>query len=51
MIIGLNFWVLSIKYEIKDLMDKETRMWFQRSKAHWSTHGDKNSNYFHSRAT
>lgn len=26
MITGLNFWVLSIKYEIKDLMDKETRV-------------------------
>jgi len=37
MITGLNFWVLSIKYKIKDLIDKETCMWFQRSKAHWTT--------------
>ena len=51
MITSLNFQVLSIKREIKDLMDKETCMWFQRSKAHSATHGDKNSNYFHSRAT
>ena len=50
MITGLNFRVLSIKYEIKDLMDKETHMWFQRSKALWATHGDKNSKYFHSKA-
>ena len=51
MIVGLNFQVLLIKYEIKDLMDKETCMWFQRSKTNQAAHGDKNSNYFYSRAT
>ena len=33
------------------LLDKETRMWFRRSRALWAIHGDKNSKYFHSRAT
>ena len=32
-------------------MDKENRMWLQRSKTHWAVQGDRNTRYFHSRAT
>ena len=40
-----------LKTEVNDLLDKETRMWFQRSRSPWAVHGDKNSKYFHRRAT
>ena len=32
-------------------MDKENRLWFQRSKVLWAKQGDRNSKYFHSQAT
>ena len=32
-------------------MDREARMWAQRSRLLWAGHGDKNMRYFHSRAT
>ena len=48
---GNNSWVRALKEEINDLMDKETRMWLQWSKALWASHGDINSKYFHNRAT
>ena len=51
LIIGINFWARGLRDEVNDLLDKETTMWFQRSRALWATHGDKNSKYFHSRAT
>ena len=40
-----------LRNEVNKLLDKETRMWFRRSRALWAIHGDKNSKYFHSRAT
>ena len=46
-----NFRVLELRSEVNDLPDKENRMWFQRSWSLWTVHGDKNSKYFHSRAT
>ncbi|KAL0009461.1 hypothetical protein SO802_010963 [Lithocarpus litseifolius] len=48
---GVNHRIRELKREISKLMDKENRMWFQRSKALWATNGDKNSKFFHSRAT
>nr|POF12076.1 hypothetical protein CFP56_08843 [Quercus suber] len=48
---GVNFKARMLKSEVNDLMEKETRMWFQRSHSLWATFGDKNSKYFHSRAT
>ena len=48
---GQNFKIQRLKQEITELMDKENRLWFQRSKVLWATQGDRNSKYFHSRAT
>ena len=48
---GRNECVRQLKLEIDMLMDKENRMWLQRSKTHWAIQGDRNSHYFHSRAT
>lgn len=40
-----------LRCEVNDLLDKETRMWFERSCSLWAVHGDKNWKYFHSRVT
>ena len=48
---GQNFWVKELMLELNSLMDKEARMWLQRSKVQWAKFGDKNSKYFHARAT
>ena len=50
LLIGVNFKTRMLKDEVNDLLEKETRMWFQRSRSLWVTFGDKNSKYFHSRA-
>ena len=46
----VNFKARMLKGEVNDLMDKEKKMWFQRSRSLWATFGDKNSKYLHSRA-
>ena len=43
--------VLKLKREISDLLVKEEKMWKQRSRSLWLQEGDKNTRYFHSRAT
>ena len=48
---GVDFQVRELKKEIDELVDREYRMWFQRSKALWAANGDKNSKFFHCRAT
>lgn len=48
---GHNFCVRILKREISELIDKENRMWLQRSKVLWAAHGDQNSKLYHSRAT
>ena len=51
MILGINFLVLELRSKVIDLFDKENIMWFQRSRSLWTVHGDRNSKYFHSKAT
>ncbi|XP_075636858.1 uncharacterized protein LOC142609117 [Castanea sativa] len=48
---GENHRVRELKKEIDVLMDREATMWAQRSRLLWAGQGDKNTKYFHSRAT
>jgi len=48
---GQNSRLLELKKEIESLVDKEQRMWLQRSKVLWASQGDRNSKFFHCRAT
>ena len=43
--------MLSIQKEINSLMDKEERMWRQRSRTLYLKDGDRNTRFFHCRAT
>ena len=46
-----NSRVWELKSEINVLLDREVRMWAQRSRLLWASQGDKNIKYFHSHAT
>ena len=48
---GVNHRVRELKIEIDVLIDSEARMCSQRSWLLWASQGDKNTKYFHSRAT
>ena len=39
--IGVNFRICALKQEIRDLMDKENWLWFQRAKALWASNETK----------
>ena len=43
--------ILQLKNEINSLMEKEERMWRQRSRALYLKEGDRNTRFFHCRAT
>ena len=51
MVSGNNFWLRQLKKEIEVLLDRESTMWTQRSRLLWARNGDRNTKYFHSRAT
>ena len=42
---------LQLKTEVADLLRVEEKMWQQRNHVHWMISGDKNSSYFHNRAS
>ncbi|XP_023895201.1 uncharacterized protein LOC112007132 [Quercus suber] len=48
---GSYLQVRELKKEIAELVDKENRFWFQRSKIMWAKFGDRNSKFFHSQAS
>ena len=48
---GLNTRVRAFKEEINILLDREAHMWSQRSRTLWLKNGDRNTGFFHCRAT
>ena len=48
---GQNDRVRELKEEIKILLDREARMWSQRSRTLWLKNGDNNTKFFHCWAT
>ena len=40
-----------LRKEINDLLDSEETIWRQRSKVHWYKEGDRNTKFFHARAS
>ena len=48
---GCAIRLVAIKNEINSLMEKEERMWRQRSRSLYLKEGDRNTRFFHYRAT
>ncbi|XP_075662742.1 uncharacterized protein LOC142632200 [Castanea sativa] len=48
---GCNQRVRSLKQDILELVDKENRLWFQKSKVLWAKFGNRNFKFLHSHAS
>ena len=48
---GDTSWLRTLEAEINSLMDNEVKMWRQRSREAWLKDGDKNTRFFHTKAT
>ena len=46
-VLGQNTRLRALKEEINTLLDKEARMWSQRSRTLWLKNGDNNTKFFH----
>jgi len=42
---------LQLKSEVNELLSLEEKMWQQHSKVHWMVSRDRNTSYFHNRAS
>ena len=51
LISGLNCKIKELKAEVNILLNKEARLWSQRSRVFWLKNGDNNMKFFHSKAT
>ena len=48
---GVGVIIRELKVEINILLEREARIWSQRSLVIWASKGDSNTKYFHNRAT
>ena len=48
---GNTMWMRTMEREINELMDKEAKMWAQRGHVSWLKDGDRNTNFFHTKAS